>query len=390
MENCLGFGVTARDEHRVPRDVARLDAMRVLHVTDTYLPTIGGVEILVHDLATRQAADGLDVTVLTRTAGAQRRQDASGVRVVEGHAVEKELLRRANVVHAHISAYSPQAFLMSRAAAQAGVPVVVTVHSMWQGAWPIFRTIFRGGRWSSLPIQFAAVSDAAATAVRRSLGPGHHVLVLPNAIDTGSWAPAGPVRQRDHVKLVSVMRLTRRKRPQALLRVLHEVRAMTPDGLRIQADIIGDGPLREEIQRGLDHWQMTPWVRLTGELDHPQIRRLYQDADIYLAPANLESFGIAALEARTAGLAVVAKHGTGVGDFVTDGIDGYLTSSDAGMAEAVARLCGDRADLMRIIKHNREVVPPFDWSDILWRNASAYELARTRAEADRGVRRARR
>ncbi len=370
--------------------MARLDAMRVLHVTDTYLPTIGGVEILVHDLATRQAADGLDVTVLTRTAGARQRQDSSGVRVIEGHAVEKRLLERADIVHAHISAYSPQSFLMSRAAAQARVPTVVTVHSMWQSAWPIFRAVFRGGRWSSLPIQFAAVSDAAAGAVRRSLGPGHEVLVLPNAIDTGSWVPTTPMTRRDHIKLVSVMRLTRRKRPQALLRMLHEVRAMAPRELSIRADIIGDGPLREEIQRGLDHWQMTPWVHLTGELDHTQMRRLYRDADIYVAPANLESFGIAALEARTAGLAVVAKHGTGVGDFVADGVDGYLTSSDAEMAEAVARLCADREDLTRIMRHNRAVVPPFDWSDILWRNASAYELARKLAEADFADRAARR
>lgn len=349
--------------------------MRILHVTDTYLPTVGGVEILVRDLATRQAASGMDVTVLTRTRGAGHDDSSPGVHVVEGRAVRRSALRGVDVVHAHISALSPQAFLMSRAAAQAGIPAVITVHSMWDSAWPIFKAVFRGGRWSSLPIQFAAVSDAAAQAVRRSLGEGHEVLVLPNAIDTGRWIPTEPPTAHDGAHLVSVMRLARRKRPQALLRMLHEVRTMVPQEHALRADIIGDGPLREEIQRGLDHWRMSPWVRLTGELDHHHIRQIYKAADIYVAPANLESFGIAALEARTAGLAVVAKHGTGVGDFVADGVDGYLTDSDEQMAERIADLCTDTTTLQTMVAHNRTVVPAFDWSDILWRNAAAYDRA---------------
>ncbi len=357
--------------------MAPWDPMRVLHVTDTYLPTVGGVEILVRDLATRQAASGLDVTVLTRTRGASRDDSSPGARVVEGRAVQRSALRHADVVHAHISALSPQAFLMSRAAATAGIPAVITVHSMWDSAWPIFRAIFRGGRWSSLPIQFAAVSDAAAQAVRRSLGPDHEVLVLPNAVDTARWVPSGPSEPHDGIHLVSVMRLTRRKRPQALVRMLHEVRTMVPSDRALHAHIIGDGPLREEIQRGLDHWRMSPWVHLTGELDHTRIRRIYRSADIYVAPANLESFGIAALEARTAGLAVVAKHGTGVGDFVADGVDGHLTETDEQMADRIAGLCTDDRALRDITEHNRRVVPAFDWSDILWRNAAAYERAAT-------------
>jgi len=353
--------------------------MKILHVTDTYLPTVGGVEILVHDLATRQAMTGLDVTVLTRTAGRDPDEVIDGVRVVRGRAIESGMLEGVDVVHAHISAISPQSFLMSRAAARAGVPTVITIHSMWDSAWPIFRTVFRGGSWSRLPIQFAAVSEAAAEPVRRALGNGDEVLVLPNAVDTHEWAPTGPVQEHDHVKLVSVMRLARRKRPQALLRMLHETRAMVPRDTAIRADIIGDGPLREEIQRGIDHWGMSAWVRLTGELGHPQIKQIYRSADIYVAPANLESFGIAPLEARTAGLAVVAKHGTGVGDFITDGLDGVLTTTDGEMAEQIAHLCRAPEQLRKIVEHNRRVVPPFDWTDILWRNAAAYERAADRA-----------
>jgi hypothetical protein len=42
--------------------------MRILHVTDAYLPKQGGIEVQVHDLAQRQLSAGHDVGVMTRAA----------------------------------------------------------------------------------------------------------------------------------------------------------------------------------------------------------------------------------------------------------------------------------------------------------------------------------
>ena len=70
------------------------------------------------------------------------------------------------------------------------------------------------------------------------------------------------------------------------------------------------------------------WVELPGRLDAAELRDLYARADVYAAPAVLEAFGIATLEARTAGLPVVARAGTGVEEFVADGVEGLLASSD--------------------------------------------------------------
>ena len=43
--------------------------MRVLHVTDAYLPRLGGIEMHVHDLARAQAAAGDEVDIITVTRG---------------------------------------------------------------------------------------------------------------------------------------------------------------------------------------------------------------------------------------------------------------------------------------------------------------------------------
>jgi glycosyltransferase involved in cell wall biosynthesis len=85
-----------------------------------------------------------------------------------------------------------------------------------------------------------------------------------------------------------------------------------------------------------------------------------------VAPAPRESFGIAALEARAAGLPVVARAQSGVADFVADGTEGLLGHTLGDLARAVARLCTDAALRGSIAAHNRATPPAAgSWSSVL-------------------------
>ena len=106
-----------------------------------------------------------------------------------------------------------------------------------------------------------------------------------------------------------------------------------------------------------------------------EIRDYFAHSDVFVAPANLESFGIAALEARCAGLPVVAKAHTGISEFVTHGKEGLLAASDADMVRQLNRIVGD-ADLREsIAAHNRSTPSPVDWSVVVGRNVAAYRTA---------------
>jgi glycosyltransferase involved in cell wall biosynthesis len=302
------------------------------------------------------------------------------------------LVSEADTVHAHVSAFSPLGLRAAEVAARSGVPVVVTVHSMWGAGWPVVRAVGLMRSWPDLPIQWAAVSEAAAGPVRRALA-GRPVMVLPNAIDTALWAPAGTlpdrcaVRQgRSEVTIVGVQRMARRKRPLPLLTTLQNVRALVPDKIRIRAVLIGDGPQLGTLRRRIDAAGMTAWVDAPGVLSHSQLRELYRASDIFVAPATLESFGIAALEARSSGLAVVGRTSTGVADFVTHGVEGLLAEDDLEMAGQLACLCTDRGLLGSIQTYNRAIRPAFDWQDTLWRTDYAYAAsAELRTTAGKSV-----
>ena len=109
-------------------------------------------------------------------------------------------------------------------------------------------------------------------------------------------------------------------------------------------------------------------------LDAP-VRELHQGADLYLSTARLEAFGIAALEAHTAGLPVVAPRGTGVEDFVTPGVDGLLEPSDVAVARAVARLAADPAERERMRVHLRAAPAQQDWHSVVRSTLAEYRRA---------------
>jgi glycosyltransferase involved in cell wall biosynthesis len=96
-----------------------------------------------------------------------------------------------------------------------------------------------------------------------------------------------------------------------------------------------------------------------------ELRQRYAAADIYVAPAPLESFGIAALEARTVGLPVVGRLGSGVDEFVRDGLNGFLAADDAAMAGCLARLVTDDGLRAAMTAYNRDTPPEQSWDRIL-------------------------
>lgn len=368
--------------------------MRIAHVSDFFLPRLGGIEMQVADLAARQAARGDDVTVVTTSSGAAAddppgvtvRRLAAGsdraVRPLTALSGARQLAREPyDVVHVHLGIGSPLSFLAANAAVRRGLPVAATVHSFWNGYTAVYRPLDLVGGWSRLPIAWSAVSDAAGVPVRRLMGDD--VAVLPNGTDVGAWrVPREPVLDRD-VLLVAVMRLAPRKRPLPLLDAVADVRRRLPDDVRLRLVIAGDGPSMSAVRRRVARRGLQDVVELAGRLPRDQIRRLYRRADAFVAPAVLESFGIAALEARCAGVPVVARSGTGVASFVTHDVDGLLADSDAHLADAIWRLAVDRD--LRARLRTAPVPHRFDWPAVLCATDELYAQAGAPLPAHRPV-----
>jgi glycosyltransferase involved in cell wall biosynthesis len=381
--------------------------MRIAHVTDVYLPRLGGIELQVQDLAVRQRARGHETSVLTTTATAPSSPRTGGCPDDAGDLLVVRLGRdrfdfgpgpyrfrqdralrevftaqRVEALHVHVSAFSPLGWAAARVAVAAGLPTVVSVHSMWHDIVPLVRRYARWHAAATWPVVWAAVSTAAASAVRDALD-GAPVAVLPNGIEPADWLIPAHRPTVSVPTLISVMRMVRRKRPRELLHALLALRATCPGQFR--AVIVGDGPLLPSLRRELAAAAGTG-IRLTGALDRGGIRTLLAASDVYLAPAHRESFGIAALEARSAGLPVVARAGSGVADFVQDRVEGWLVHSDSDLRATVAALLDDPARIATVARHNRAVAPRVHWTAVLDRADALYDTAAQQQGAPTGGR----
>src|SRR5581483_7028514 len=105
-----------------------------------------------------------------------------------------------------------------------------------------------------------------------------------------------------------------------------------------QLVVVGDGPMREEVERLFD-----PRPAFLGALPQRRIAEVLAACDLYAWPAVNEAYGMALLEAQAAGVPVVAAATRGVPDIVRHGQTGTLVpyGDEAAFAAAMRELLGD-------------------------------------------------
>jgi glycosyltransferase involved in cell wall biosynthesis len=104
----------------------------------------------------------------------------------------------------------------------------------------------------------------------------------------------------------------------------------------------GDGPDRGAAEHLARQLKVDRDVIFLGKQNH--VERLIPLAHVLLMPSEMESFGLAALEAMACGVVPVATRVGGVPELITDGEDGYLEpvgDIEAQAARVVALLSDD-------------------------------------------------
>jgi glycosyltransferase involved in cell wall biosynthesis len=363
--------------------------MRVALVCDWFLPRMGGIELHLRDLALALRGGGIDARIVTPTRGDDhvdgvpvhrvRTALAPGARVawtpgVLG-AVERVIRdERFDLVHAHASIVSPAAFAGAVAARRSETPSLITFHSMLHRASFLLGASEALFSWKARGVVLTAVSSVVAEQVARWI-PQANVGVLPNGIDSSFWRalPARP--PSEEVVLVSAIRLTRKKRPLRLVRAFAEAVRFVAGSPKLRLLVAGDGPEREAMRRVAAELGVGDRVELLGHRSREELRALYARSHAFVLPSERESFGIAALEAKAAGLPVVAMLASGVRDFVRQGVDGLLARDEPELARHISRMALD-APFRSYVRHrNATVPPPYDWSDVRAIHLQLYELA---------------
>ncbi len=171
------------------------------------------------------------------------------------------------------------------------------------------------------------------------------IAVVPNAVPL----PDPPkTESKPHYDLVTVARMV----PWKGLTELIDVAASNQWSLRV----VGDGPLMNNLvyragERGAN-------VSFAGHVDETCVVQELRDARVFVLNSSYEGLPHVVLEAKAAGVAVVATAAGGTPEIVRDGIDGLLVPVGDGtaLAEAIRRLLGNEAERKRIIDAGRRQI----------------------------------
>lgn len=165
-----------------------------------------------------------------------------------------------------------------------------------------------------------------------------------HGVDVERFRPL-PGKTRGYpLRILSVGRLVPKKGFVYLIEAL----AMMPPSLRkeFRLEIIGGGPLREELTRGVALAGLEQVVVFKGSLTHQEIAEEFRNADIYVQPSvvleNGDRDGIpnALMEAMASSLAIVGTTVSGIPEVIDHGFTGLLIppENSKALAEALARL----------------------------------------------------
>ncbi|MBA2609549.1 MAG: glycosyltransferase family 4 protein [Actinobacteria bacterium] len=160
---------------------------------------------------------------------------------------------------------------------------------------------------------------------------------------------AARARSHEGLRVVSVGALVPRKGHRRLLEAVAHARAQHAD---VRLTIVGEGPMRPELQHAITKLGLTDVAWLTGRLTAEERDRHYRSADAFALLGErqgdeFEGFGIVLLEAASYGLPIITTLTGGTADAVAD--DNALTVSSAEEAgDALVLLAEDpvRADAL--------------------------------------------
>ncbi len=380
-----------------------METLKVALVSDWFYPKVGGVETHIHELALRLQGMGHEPHVITHIAAAQGLHDGwkppypvhrfkAAIYVKRLHVgAGLGMMRKVNdlykeigfdVTHAH-GLFSPLAMLTSYVSRGIrDVPVVATNHSLL-GSPRLGFAYKRLVRFMARKVDvFIAVSSVVAEDTRRMLGGSlgeRRLVVIHNGVDTGFWRPPSSeerseARRRlgveDRLVIGVVARLTRRKRVDLIPRLAERL------GGEAVFLMAGDGPERSMLEEMVRERGVEGRVIMLGFLPREKVREVLWASDVFLSPGELEACPIAVIEAQSAGIPVVGRNRSGVGDIVVHGETGFLFDSLDEAAGYLETLLANRSLRGRMAAAaRRRAVERFSWESVVNRILEAYREA---------------
>ncbi|MCA9413275.1 MAG: glycosyltransferase family 4 protein [Candidatus Omnitrophica bacterium] len=374
--------------------------MRICHFTSTFLPRVGGVEMVVSNLARCQHELGHEALVITpKIRGIDNRVSVPYRVIHYSRPSSKRYLTRQvmlrllyehfkrpfDVLHCH-SAY-PHGYVAATFSRLTGVPVFITPHGPTD--------IMRKERIRSHPkleqrLRRGLQEAAGITAISKNIFKEivsvggfteEKVHIVPNGVSLGDFKEVEPF-VGDQPYVLAMGRMVAQKGFDQLLAAFAEIADKVPD---LQLYMAGEGILRRDYEKMTRQLGLEERVHFLGLVQGAQKIAFLKGARFFVCPSRFEPFGIVVLEALAAGIPVIANRVGGIPDIIENNVHGLLVDAESTveLGKAIMDLYKSPRACKEMSVNALERASEFDWMNVTKRYLEVYEKGKILFEEER-------
>lgn len=358
--------------------------MKVLLVTDLYVPAVNGVVTSTVSLKGALENLGHEVRVLTlakdgyidekeniyaiSSINFNKVYPGARVRLFSDRAIVKRVLKwRPDVIHTQteFSTFRTATHL----AEYLDVPVVHTYHTIYEDYTHYFSPSRKAGRKIVSSLTRKLLSDVEAVIaptekVRGILdryGVIQPVSVIPTGIQLEKFKHNFSEEEKmafrrkydipeDAFLFVSLGRLGKEKNIEEILSFIPLLKQ------DVYFLIVGDGPNRFDLKNYVDELGLNHRVRFTGMVQPDEVPFYYQVGDLFVCASTSETQGLTYIEALASGLPALCRADESIENVIIDGYTGYQYRSFKEFESCLYVLMKDKLAYTKISFDAREFV----------------------------------
>lgn len=230
------------------------------------------------------------------------------INVIEHHHLD--------IIHVHYAIPHATSAYLAQKALHGKVKIITTLHgtdAYLLGLDPSYKPIVEFSMEKSDAL--TAVSNFLKKETEEKFNLSKPIEVIPNFVDPEKYRKGKRGKKK---KICHISNFRPLKRVEDVVRIF-DIIAKEID---CQLYLVGEGPTKPSVQRLVKKLRLEEKVCFRGNIE--DVSKILEKSDLFLLPSEQESFGLAALEAMSSEVPVVASRVGGLPEVIRQGKDGYL------------------------------------------------------------------
>ena len=347
---------------------------RLCIVTNVFLPSVGGIQIVTYEQSKRLLQKNFDLKVVTNRIQVPKKYVIEGINVecyesmnmgfrlgipytiptVPSFSAFTKNIKNSKIIHAHGHPYLTS-LIAGKLAKYYEKPFVLTQHNTFIDYNNIFNHVEKvndltvGKETLKQADKIIVVSNATKEYVLSLGAKPSKVKVLHNGVDLNRFKPLPKVKEEMRKKLgiskdVKVILTVRRiVYKNGVDTLIDAANSAVKKKQKLVFIVVGKGPDMVSIQNQIEQLGLEKNIKLTGFVADQDLHLYYNMADLFVLPSKSgEGLPLVALEAMACGLPVIATNVGGINEIMVKGFGKLVPANNP---EALAKAIVEFADI---------------------------------------------